>query len=920
MKQFKASLMVAACALALAACDVGDNMAKARAALESGDGSAATLYLKTAIQQDGNNADARRMLAQVLLSGGDPRAALVELEKVRELRPQDESVLPLLGEALLAAGRERDLLSRFATLQLSNPAIGSKMAVLRALAELATGSVTGATSSVQTALQLDATNVQAMLMNARVLAARGQLEQAIGATDKLLAQQPDMVEALVLKGSVMSSGQGDHAGASQHFRKAVDLRPRHLPAQLGLLDALLRAGDTAQFKAAIVAVKKLFPGNEEVRFFEVYQVLLEGDIKAANEGALALLRIAPDSSAVLQLSGLVDAKRGALQSAVTKLSKAVAQNSGMGAARIALAETHLRLGEGAKALAVLQPLLGESKVTAAVFSLAAQASLQGGDAAKAIAFYKQAIAQEPKNVGLKTMLALLQAGQSSGPAPATELEALAAADTGTSADIALISDRMLRQDYESALRAIDKLQAKVPGTALASHLRGRAYMGKRDVVAARAAFEAALKLDANYLPSITSLVALDVAVGSFEAAAKSLDAFLARNPTSATALMALADVKRRAGEPAETVGNLLVKAVASEPESVPARQAWIGHLLDRRQVKSALVAAQEALGAIPERPELLDMLGRAEMAGGNPQQAIAAFNRMAKAQRNSPEPHLRMAEAQLASGNSQAAEQSLNRALEVSPRALPAQQRLIQIAVSGRRFADALRIAKKVQAQRPSEATGFQMEAGVHTAQANWPAAINSLQSGLKVQPSTGVAKQVHGAMLLAGRSADANAFASNWERVHPRDVAFMTHVASVALGRRDFPAAETKFRQIIATQPDDAQGLNNLAWLLVQQQKPGALPLAERANQLLPGRHWIMDTLAAAYMVDKQYDKALDWQLQAVTKAPAIAGYRLALAKIYIQLGKNGNARTELQKLTVSGDKSGAATEAATLLRSLPV
>ena len=42
-----------------------------------------------------------------------------------------------------------------------------------------------------------------------------------------------------------------------------------------------------------------------------------------------------------------------------------------------------------------------------------------------------------------------------------------------------------------------------------------------------------------------------------------------------------------------------------------------------------------------------------------------------------------------------------------------------------------------------------------------------------------------------------------------------------------------------------NALALNNVAWLMAQQKKPGALPLAEKANKLMPDQPALMDTLA---------------------------------------------------------------------------
>jgi predicted Zn-dependent protease len=106
----------------------------------------------------------------------------------------------------------------------------------------------------------------------------------------------------------------------------------------------------------------------------------------------------------------------------------------------------------------------------------------------------------------------------------------------------------------------------------------------------------------------------------------------------------------------------------------------------------------------------------------------------------------------------------------------------------------------------------------------------------------------------------------------------------------------------VIELQPNNALALNNVAWLMVQQSKPGAVEFAEKANQLLPGRPPLMDTLATALAADKQLPRALELQKQAVERAPDDGSLRMNLAKLYLPGDQKGMARTELEKIERMG------------------
>jgi Flp pilus assembly protein TadD len=138
-----------------------------------------------------------------------------------------------------------------------------------------------------------------------------------------------------------------------------------------------------------------------------------------------------------------------------------------------------------------------------------------------------------------------------------------------------------------------------------------------------------------------------------------------------------------------------------------------------------------------------------------------------------------------------------------------------------------------------------------------------------------------------------------------------------VALARGELSNAEGYYKAVLAVQPDNALALNNVAWLLVKQNKPGAVALAEKANELTPGRAALLDTLATALAADNQMPKALEAQKKAVTSAPKDPGMRLNLARLYLKSGEKSQARSELQELGRLGDKFAGQAEVVELMKA---
>jgi thioredoxin-like negative regulator of GroEL len=112
---------------------------------------------------------------------------------------------------------------------------------------------------------------------------------------------------------------------------------------------------------------------------------------------------------------------------------------------------------------------------------------------------------------------------------------------------------------------------------------------------------------------------------------------------------------------------------------------------------------------------------------------------------------------------------------------------------------------------------------------------------------------------------------------------------------------------------------LNNLAYVLAKQNKSGAVGLAEKANQLLPGRPALMDTWALALASERQVAKAVDVQRKAVEQgAQQQPELRLHLAELYLQAGDRSGARQELQTLAALGTQFTGHRQVNELLRSI--
>ena len=97
-------------ALILFGCDesstanVDDLLARAEQSIESGDLRAGSVDLKTILQKDPNNVDARLMLGRIYLDIGDADSAEKELKAAQGLGANNAETKFLIGRSLLLRG------------------------------------------------------------------------------------------------------------------------------------------------------------------------------------------------------------------------------------------------------------------------------------------------------------------------------------------------------------------------------------------------------------------------------------------------------------------------------------------------------------------------------------------------------------------------------------------------------------------------------------------------------------------------------------------------------------------------------------------------------------------------------------------------------------------------------------------------
>jgi len=911
--------------LALAGCGKTETaaIARAKAMLADNRGDAARAELTKLVRAYPRSGEAHFMLGNQLLAYGDAVAAAAQLQQAIDHNFAESAALPPLAEALILGGRAKEVTSQYGSTVLDDRQGMARLQAALGHAWLLQGDRRQARTATERALAAAPKSAPARLVQARLAASDGNADAALALLDALLADEPFDDKAWAVKGDLLLRLPGRQAEGVAALTRSIEARPQQTYARAALVAQLLADRQTDAARAQWAGLRQVAPKHPSTALLEARLAFADGQHAQARELYQHLLRAWPDDFNLLLAAGENELRLQAALQAEAHLAKASALVPQDATARRLLAQAQVRLGQSHKALLTLAPLVDAPDAPGDVLALAALIQTANGEARAAETLLTRLARLNPSDVRLRTVIATAGLGKRPDTQVFSELRAIAAADPGTAADTALIGALQQRQQTDAALQALDVLDKKHPDDPGAPLWRGQLLAGQGDKAGARQSFEQALGRQAGHFPAVAALAALDVQDRQPDAARKRLADLAQAQPRNVEARLALADLARSQGAPRADTRKLIASAIQAGPDNPDAHAALVAHHLGGHDLAAALVAAQAAHRALPNSIDLLALLGTCQAQNGETGQALSSFGKIVTLHPKSPRGHLGLVGVYLRTVNLDLAQRSINRALELAPDSPETLNLAITVALRRGQPDPALALARQLQARLPDDALGFLREGEIELGRQQWRSAVPALRQAVgKANPGT-APQQLHRALQRAGKPDDALALAHQWTRDQPGDAGFQFYLGHLAQVAGDGLQAEARYQQVLGVQPAHAQALNNLAMLRLPSDPQGAQALAERAVQAAPDQAALLDTLAQCLAAGNQAGKAAEWQKRAVALEPANGGWRLNLARFYLQAGDKALAKAELDRLAGLGagfeQQAEVGRMLASLTRSLP-
>ena len=915
----RSTVIAAALILSLTGCGQSpeQHFRKARELVQKPDYKAAVIELKTVLQAQPDNREARLLLGEVYIKKEAYPDAESELGKARAAGAPDERVLPALAKVYVRMGEPRKALDLGTPATIRSPGALALLYAARAEAQLYLGRRAEAEQSIETARQADPRQPELLLTQAKLALSDKRKDQALALIDTALQQDPKSTEALYFKAAALESDDKPD-DAIKIYQQILANDPSQFRADLAIAGVQFKKGNIAAADKAIQAAEKIAGKAPMVRYARGTLELQRGNLDKASSAFLDVLRVAPDHLPSMLAYAIASYGQGHYEQSIDYAGKVLgAAPSNLIAAKV-LAGSQLKTGDIKGALNTLTPLLPRYPNDARLMALTGEAYLQSKDYNQAMNYLDKAAALDPRNAAIKTRQAAGHLASGETDEALADLEAATSlSDKPGQADLALIMVHLNRKEYDPALQAIAALEKKLPDNPVTYNLRAAALLGKQDRSGARKALEQALAIQPTFVPAAINLARLDLADKNPDAARKRFEAILEKDKNNAQAMLALADLAATQKQESVYVG-WLEKASKAQPSDLLPKQRLAQYYLGKKDNNKALAVARAAVTANPESPDALGLLGATQAGAGDLKGAIETFTRLTEKARNAPDAYLRLAMAQAADKQIEAARTSLKRALQIKPDHIPSQDALLRLELAEKNPDAALRIARQIQALQPKSSLGFDREADILLSEKHAPQAIKAYEDALNRGAGPSTLIKLYRALILTGDARRADQRLTNWIQSHPNDLSVRFFAAGQYMLAKRNREAITLYEDILRKSPNNVVALNNLAALYQLEKDKRALPTAEQALKLDPQHPGIQDTLGWILVDQGQLPRALELLKSAASALPKEGTVRYHYAVALARSGKKAEARRELDAALAAPRKFPEIDEAKALIKSL--
>lgn len=689
--------------------------------------------------------------------------------------------------------------------------------------------------------------------------------------------------------------KGDSARAILQFQNAARLTPRDPEIYYQLATAYLAASDTRSGIAALRKTLELDAKHAGARLRMAQLMASVNDpefTKQAQDRVRELLQETPNDADALHTLAFIEMKLGEMADATAHLERAFAEAPQELSHAVALAQAKLLQRDVAGAEAVLKKLSADSPKSSEAATLLGRFYRTIGRMQDGERELRRAVDLDGNNA--RALLSLAVIHKDSGRKDEAEREFKR---------VSTLPEKSLRHSYamylfeagrnDEAIRELERLWKQDPADRSARQRLMAGYQVAGRGAEAQKVLAATLAKNPKDLDALLQRAELSMAAGKYADAEADLNRVIQLKPDSAEARFSLAKLYGLRGE-AQREREQLAEAVKLNPYLVPVRLELARLLIANKSGAAAL----ELLDSAPASEKLALLLQRnwALWSLGKTQEMRSGID-AALAKQRSPEALIQDGVWKLNQGNAAGARASLEEALQIDPGNLRALDALNRSYQRTKDAAAALPKIKEYAARQPRSAPVQEFLGLMLWAHGDLGDARKAFEGANAASGGSSAAElSLIQLDILEKKWDSAQSRLAARVKANGGDARARLWLGNILEFRGDHKGAVEQFRKAVDLQPNNADALNNLAYLLIEQENrlDEGLKYAQRAQELSPDDPDIADTIGWVLYRKGLYSAAVK-QLERAAAREGKSAWKYHLAMAYAKSGDVRRGRTVL-------------------------
>lgn len=885
---------------------------------------AAIIELRNALQQNPSYVAAHILLGELFLQKKSLSEAEVHINQANQMGADRSLTVKALAQLYLYQIKYNQLLKDIQPSQF-NRQQQPDLHVFRGHAYLQLNQTSEALNEYDMATQIDPNRVDAFIGRANALLRRNDLPGAAQAAEKAITMEPDNAGTWYVKGEIKHV-QADLENAIKDYDKAIELSPDYQDARIARAGILM---DLHQDQRAVEDLKYLrehYPFDPKAAYLHAVLLARNGEkaasIKELEAASDIIVAVKPEyltqHSQTLMLSGLINYSLQRFDLAAEYLRQYVKNYPGQPGPYKLLASILLTQNEPETVIDLLRPVVASHPNDHRLLFLLGTAYMNVGKHDQANELLQKASAGDGADENIHAEIGLNRLSMGQEQLAITELEAAIKSNPGnTQAGIPLVAIYIRNGEGKKALRVAQGMNDKLSKNLTLLNLLGTAQVANQNLKDARRSFEKAVELDPSFITGHLNLSKLDVAEKKIDKAKQRLLALNQKFPDNVAVLIELSTVDQATGDN-DSANQWLDKARRIDQKSMSVLLAQMDLKIKTGRALEALSIGEAAELIDRENPQLLQTLARGYLASNNRDKALSIYRRMADQARFNVEKLYSVARSQINAGDYTDAIKTLKKAVLADDKHIPSQIALTEMELYHGKPVFAISRANNLLKEYPQRGFSHRLLGDIAMQDKNFSLAATRYQTAFDLEPDTALLMKLYQGLKQTIQNEKAFDLLSQWTKKHPKDLVPIAALAEEQLQQGEFKEAQKHYETLLIQYPNEAQFLNNLAYIYFSNGNSKALSYAEKAQQLAPEQASSNDTLGWILVNTGKVEDGLHYLRSAHSHMSQNLEIRYHIAVALDKLDRKEEAKQELEQVLKSNEPFNGLEQAKALLEKL--